>query len=231
MSELFLIRHGQASFGSRNYDRLSELGQMQSRILGDYFRDQAIQFDLMMCGSMERHEKTLDGIVAGLKNGSNTACMHHEGLNEYSFEAIMPLYQDLHADDELVKKLKTSPADRKLYYSLLRRVLTAWSKDELPGTQESWQAFKRRVLAFQRQLLEIDKSGQRVLVVSSGGAISYFTGLVLGLDAETVFDLNMQIKNTGISHFYFNRQGFKLAMFNALPHLAQADYSHFITYA
>ncbi len=31
MSELYLVRHAQASFGAANYDQLSDLGHQQSR--------------------------------------------------------------------------------------------------------------------------------------------------------------------------------------------------------
>ncbi len=34
MGTLYLVRHGQASFGSDDYDRLSPLGQRQSQRLG-----------------------------------------------------------------------------------------------------------------------------------------------------------------------------------------------------
>ena len=44
MSELFLVRHAQASFGKADYDQLSELGVNQSRWLGEYFRRQGIEF-------------------------------------------------------------------------------------------------------------------------------------------------------------------------------------------
>jgi len=36
MSSIYLVRHGQASFGSANYDELSDRGRRQSRILGEY---------------------------------------------------------------------------------------------------------------------------------------------------------------------------------------------------
>ena len=36
MSELYLVRHAQASFGAANYDQLSDLGHQQSRWLGDH---------------------------------------------------------------------------------------------------------------------------------------------------------------------------------------------------
>ena len=36
MGSIYLIRHGQASFGAENYDVLSPLGYRQSEALGDY---------------------------------------------------------------------------------------------------------------------------------------------------------------------------------------------------
>ena len=45
MATVYLIRHGQASFGAENYDKLSELGCRQAHIAGEYFRDYGIQFD------------------------------------------------------------------------------------------------------------------------------------------------------------------------------------------
>ena len=33
MSEIYFIRHGQASFGEENYDRLSDLGVKQAKYL------------------------------------------------------------------------------------------------------------------------------------------------------------------------------------------------------
>lgn len=45
MAELYLVRHGQASFGTENYDRLSALGEQQGVWLGEYFARQDIVFD------------------------------------------------------------------------------------------------------------------------------------------------------------------------------------------
>ena len=71
MSELFLIRHAQASFGAENYDQLSELGHRQSRWLGEYLSIRDIHFDHVMLGDMVRHRETLDGLHAGLKQHAN----------------------------------------------------------------------------------------------------------------------------------------------------------------
>ncbi len=38
MTTIYLIRHGQASFGKSNYDELSENGEAQATLLGQYFK-------------------------------------------------------------------------------------------------------------------------------------------------------------------------------------------------
>ena len=45
MSNLFLVRHGQASFLEENYDKLSSKGEVQSRMLGEYWVKHGVTFD------------------------------------------------------------------------------------------------------------------------------------------------------------------------------------------
>ena len=37
MTTIYFIRHGQASFGAESYDQLSPNGELQAKILGQYF--------------------------------------------------------------------------------------------------------------------------------------------------------------------------------------------------
>ena len=37
MTSIYLVRHGQASFGKKDYDNLSEIGEKQSFLLGEHF--------------------------------------------------------------------------------------------------------------------------------------------------------------------------------------------------
>ena len=67
MGSIYLVRHAQASFGSSNYDQLSELGREQSAHLGSYFGNFDEKFDQVITGSLVRHKQTLDGIL----NNSN----------------------------------------------------------------------------------------------------------------------------------------------------------------
>ena len=86
MAELFLVRHGQASFGTGNYDRLSALGERQGVWLGEYFAERGIAFDRVVTGSMRRHRQTADAIFRGL--GSSAGYDEDPGLNEYDFRAL-----------------------------------------------------------------------------------------------------------------------------------------------
>ena len=56
MSTLYLIRHGQASFGAEDYDVLSALGAEQARALGAYFAARRWPVDALYVGPRARHD-------------------------------------------------------------------------------------------------------------------------------------------------------------------------------
>ncbi|MEO0471225.1 MAG: phosphoglycerate mutase family protein, partial [Bacteroidota bacterium] len=58
-STLYLIRHGQASFMKANYDELSALGWQQARKLGAWAKDQGVQYDRCLHGTLARQRDTL----------------------------------------------------------------------------------------------------------------------------------------------------------------------------
>ena len=65
MGTLYLVRHGQASFGADDYDQLSALGRRQSVRLGEYLRSKGLSFDAVLTGTLRRHAQTWDGIAEG----------------------------------------------------------------------------------------------------------------------------------------------------------------------
>ena len=60
MATVYLIRHGQASFGSDDYDRLSELGCRQAVVLGEYLEQCGIVFDAVYSGELLRQRDTAE---------------------------------------------------------------------------------------------------------------------------------------------------------------------------
>lgn len=229
MSELHLVRHAQASFGSANYDQLSDLGHQQSRFLGEYFKRRKMTFDRLVVGDMHRHHQTMEGICAGLAiDGTDRLVL--PGLNEYNFVELTEAYGKTKGDTPLFQKVMQDPGDKKNFYRLLRQILTAWTADSIPDVAETWVQFKTRVKEAQDEIKSLADEGNTILAIGSGGSISAFVGMVLEIPDENVFDLNLQYKNTAISHFFFNQKKMNLTSFNNIAHFESNEMEKFITY-
>ncbi|QGZ57494.1 histidine phosphatase family protein [Paraburkholderia acidiphila] len=223
MAELFLVRHGQASFGAENYDELSSAGATQSRWLGEYCAQAGLTFDRVVTGTMRRHAQTADALLTAM-GGAPVEIVQDADLNEYDFGALFAAL----GESGLAPGLQAA-GSKKDFYKGLKQVLQLWSEDKLPGrVPETWGQFQVRV---ERARLAIQRSGgKRVLVVSSGGPISVFTQQVLQAPAAAAIALNMQIRNSSVSQYVFNDSAMSLVTFNTLPHLDQAERRDFVTY-
>lgn len=212
MAELYLVRHGQASFGAQDYDQLSTLGEQQCVWLGEYFAQQGIDFDRVICGGQRRHIQSVDAISKGL--GKPMAVRSQiAGLNEYDFKALLSAAS--RAQPEIAA---LAAGSMKENFLALRQALTLWSAGRLPGPlPETWAQFQQRVADARAAIQKM--SEPRLLVVSSGGPISTFLQQILGGPAACAIALNLQILNCSVSRCFFNSDVFHLASFNATPQL------------
>src|SRR5690554_8023168 len=81
MATIYLVRHGQASFGKENYDQLSPRGWEQGKILGRWLADK-VEPGAIFGGNLQRHRETVEAIATGY--GSALPGMQVlEGLNEF----------------------------------------------------------------------------------------------------------------------------------------------------
>lgn len=222
MAEIYLVRHGQASFGAENYDQLSDLGRLQSEYLGQYFTDRNINFDHIIIGTQLRHKQTAMGILGNVSAPYDA----HSGLNEYDFSGLYKAYMAQHPGEAEAAK----DGNRRIFYQRLKLALTLWSQDRLDEPlPESWADFKSRVAD---ALAHIQNNTQGTsLVVSSGGPISMAIGHILDLAPQKIIDLNLQIKNTSFSHIYLGQDRMHLSDFNTIPHLDQQGRRDDITYS
>lgn len=219
MTEILLIRHGQAAFGTDDYDRLTDAGWQQSRLLGTYLSDRDPHFDAVFTGTLRRHRETLAGIQEALP--PQAAVCELPGLNEFDFHALVSAYRQLHPDDRI------DVGNAREFYRCLRDALLAWYRGELDGIDEDWTQFETRVRA---TLDEIAQVNGRVLVVSSGGPISALVREVLDLSVEHMVSLNLQAINTGVTRLVGKPGQPRLNMFNAVPHLESMQNRHLVTY-
>ena len=211
MAQFYLVRHGQASFGSADYDRLSPLGEQQALWLGQYFLERDIHFDKVIIGTQLRHRQTAEGIFRA--QGQSLAFDQHGGLDEYDFDALFAAVGPGHAELERLAR-----GDKRDFYQALKQVLQLWADDQLtPAQPESWSAFVDRV-ASARSFIQ-HSGARQILVVSSGGPIAMMARQVLQAPAHSAIELNLQIRNSSFSHYYFNRESLQLASFNNIPHL------------
>ena len=120
MGTLYLVRHGQASFGADDYDQLSPLGRQQAVRLGEYLRPklQEKPLETVLMGSLKRHRQTWEGIAegAGLPHTPSV----WPGLNEYDSHALI---ESIHPEP-LAKP--DTPELYRHHFRLLRDALQAW---------------------------------------------------------------------------------------------------------
>lgn len=223
MGSLYLVRHGQASFGAADYDQLSAAGREQCRHLGAYWRERGQRFDAVFTGTLRRHAQSLAGIEEGF--GEALPAIALPGLNEYDSEAVVraihpgPLAAP--TDAEAVKQ----------HFRLLRQGLLAWMRGETAPVGMPLHAdFAAGVADALARVLALGV-GRQVLIVSSGGPIATAVGQVLATPPETVVELNLRIRNSAITEFAFNPKRHHLVTFNTLPHLDTVETRGYVTHA
>lgn len=226
MGTLYLVRHGQASFGADDYDQLSELGQRQCQALGQALAQRGLEPAAVLLGTLRRHQQSWQALAAGLGSGAETiATQAWPGLNEYDSLALLQAIggEPLPPHD--------SPEGFKAHFRRLRQALTAWMAGEItPHGMPRYLDFRAGVL----QALSHAQShhvGQAVLVVSSGGPISTAVAHVLGAGASAAIDLNMRLRNSSLTELVFSAKRMELLAFNTLPHLEAPDRRSWVSYA
>ncbi len=223
MGNLYLVRHGQASFGADDYDQLSALGHRQSVRLGEYFAQQGLRFDAVITGTLKRHQQTLAGILEGMQQTGEPLAW--PGLNEYDSEAVIQVIhpQPLPKPD--------TPELYRQHFRLLRDGLTQWMAGVVsPRGMPTYDDFVAGVTGALDHV-RASHAGQNVLLVSSGGPISTAVGRVLQTPPETTIELNLRIRNTSVTQFAFTPKRHMLVSYNGISHLEGAPWQDWVTYA
>jgi broad specificity phosphatase PhoE len=222
MGTLHLVRHGQASFGTDDYDRLSALGAQQCAALGEWMQRRGLRFEGVLRGTLRRHRQSLDAIASTLPGLPEA--LEWPGLDEYDSEAVV---RTVHSGELVASR---EPEVVRQHFRLLREGLLRWMAGEVqPAGMPRWGEFVDGVagaLDLVRQRFDGD-----VLLVSSGGPIATAVGHVLGAPAPAVVELNMRIRNSALSEFVFTPKRHALLSFNTLPHLDLPERAGWHTYA
>ncbi|MGI0134970.1 MAG: histidine phosphatase family protein, partial [Candidatus Micrarchaeaceae archaeon] len=183
MTNLYLIRHGEATATSTNPledPHLTALGVAQAEHLRDRLAGSGeIQADVLISSSMRRARQTAEIIAPAL----GLPILSNDEVQEWRF----PEDEALNVDD-YVEHFKNIPHDQKPFFQIM------------PGA-ESWVQFMLRACTSLNQLTQ-QYRGKTIVVVCHGGVIDasfhFFFHLSTLHLSPTYFDTH----NASLTHWY-----------------------------
>lgn len=212
---LHLVRHGQASAGSANYDRLSTRGREQALHLGDWWRRSGFGIDAAWHGTLERQRDTatLALSAAGLAPTLDTLA----ALDEYDHRSVDAHLGERHAS----AGDGAAPVDPEaLSYADYATVMRRWrDTTDLPGSLEHWHGFAARGWDAMRGVAARRGDAESLVFFTSGGIISTVLATVLDLDFEHTIDAIWRVRNGSVTSFAYDGEHARLIAFNTIPHL------------
>ncbi|HTD04981.1 histidine phosphatase family protein [Undibacterium sp.] len=241
MGQIYLVRHGQASFGSQNYDQLSELGYQQAQHLGRWFDQSGLLAARVVAGSMKRHQQTAQACMAELPAGRQPASEWQidAGFNEYDHHEVLVKHVPAFEDPAEVKRfLSTTPNAKAAFQSLFQESMARWMDGRHDAEYgESWPAFRQRcIAALERQINHADPA-KSIVVFTSGGTIATLCQYALGIPDRNVAELNWSLVNSAVTKLMFQsgqppgKPGrLSLSYLNNFAHLEHLNAPNNITY-
>jgi broad specificity phosphatase PhoE len=198
MGQVLLVRHGQASFGSDDYDVLSDLGERQAAVLGRSLATRGTDPSAVLHGQMVRQRRTAE-VLADAAGWT------------------LPLECDADWDEmdhlEVLSRLPQQDMDFQAWFEA---ATDRWITGAADDYAESFATFTGRVEAALRRAADRDGT---VVVVTSGGPVSWVVAQLLGADTGTYRRLAAVVVNTGVTKLVTGRRGLTLVSFNEHAHL------------
>ncbi|MGW3339404.1 histidine phosphatase family protein [Streptomyces sp. NPDC001009] len=218
MPLISLVRHGQASFGARDYDALSDLGREQATAVGHELGRRGLREPHLICGTLSRQRDTAQLLAdaAGFKE----PLAEDPRWNEYDHLALLDHYTD--PDPE-------RRADPRAVQGLLDRALAAWMGDTERTGPTGWAAFEGGATTALTELSATLGQGRDAVVVTSGGVLAALCGALLSLPSAGVVALNRVTVNAAVTTLVVGGSGTSLLTFNDHAHFT-GDRRRLLTY-
>ena len=235
MSELILVRHGQASFGAESYDKLSDKGVEQVKILSQHWQALGERFDHIYSGTLLRQRETAQELLP-LVEGEPTASVQLTGFNEYNGDPLIRAHlRDMREAGDLSGPAQWPIQDERLFQKIFEKATARWIVDDLDPRDdiadfERWSDFKARVYAALDEVMARHGSGSKVIISTSGGVIAMALQRVLNFPDDQVIATNWMVRNSAVSRIIYGRGKLSLTQFNNLAHLETPEKQQLITF-
>jgi broad specificity phosphatase PhoE len=243
MAAIYLIRHGQASFGKADYDQLSEKGIEQSRLLGKFWQSMSVP-DNIYSGDLLRHGQTLEHFLEGHKTEPSSVVLH-SGFNEFNHVDLLACYDSKWQDFAQAASLTgKKPNANKTFQKEFAHALSRWVNGKHDSDyKESWSQFQKRCISAlydvikqelsEKKELALTKSNSQnntqghnkhsnnICIFTSGGTISVIIQHILGLSDQKALVVNQQLRNTSVTKLLFSENDLNIDYFNNYGHLTR----------
>jgi len=235
VGSIYLIRHGQASFGADDYDVLSPIGVRQAEVLGQHLLDLGVSFDRCVSGDLRRQQHTARAALEQYANAGLTppTIEQDSAFNEFDADNVIRhlLPELLPQEPEALHILRNGAQNRAEFQRLFALLIQRWVNGDYASTDvPTWPSFVSQVAGGLQRLLQLAQSKDNIAVFTSGGTITALLHLITGVTAEKAFELNWQIVNTSLSRLKFRGSDVALASFNSHTHLELLKAPELITF-
>ena len=216
MQQIILIRHGQASFGEKNYDQLSKIGLQQAACLGEFLSPMLNADASVRRGTMYRHQQTAETALAS--HALQSAITTHADWNEFNHQQVFERYDARYANPaELIQDIQATSNPSQTLQHTFSAAMQRWMDPRFADDyDENWQSFKQRIDQALAQLQQdLQHSGHsQALVFSSGGVISTILCQLLQLPMSRMPELMFEVGNCSLSTIKLEAAQLKLQSFN-----------------
>jgi broad specificity phosphatase PhoE len=234
MGQIYLVRHGQASFGDADYDRLSATGIEQARLLGQWFAGCGQRFGGAVTGSLRRHRQTAEACLFALPEPQRPAAAWHTdaGFDEYDHDEIFRRGDPAFADPAAARAaFERSANPKRAFQEAFAAAMERWmASTHNGGYRESWPAFRARCVEALKRVADGAGASQSVIVFTSGGPIAAICQELLGLSDRRAAELNWSLVNSAVTKLLYQPGRISLSYLNSFPHLEQTGQAQTITY-
>ena len=226
--KFYFIRHGQASYLSDDYDKLSEIGIIQSQQLGNYLIKENIFFDKVYSGPLKRQIDT-ERNVRSVFFDQNLILPDrkiHKGLKEHQASRVLNGFlEQLIRNDQKVANWHTAKNHNTEAYYLNSRLIYDYFVEKWMGNEfnssphQAFDSFQNVVNISLDEIMNETTHGENVALFSSGGTIATMIANLLKInDHKEIASINSQIYNGSISVLSLENSGFELESFNVFPY-------------
>lgn len=223
MSRIVLVRHGQASWGKKDYDVLSPVGERQAAILGTSLAARQVRPSIVVAGGLKRQRQTAERVVGAA--GWDVRVDEDARWDEYDHQSIItahkPAYRSMtFMKADLVRTFRPYRAFMDMFEKAMIRWASADHDDDYP---ESFAAFTGRVEHALDDLVGRLGPNDTAVVTSSAGPICWVLTSLLHGEPEMWGRLQLSIVNTSVSSVDIGRHGPGVQTFNDHSHLDIVD--------